>query len=68
MSMEVPDEPLAELLDILRDTEEPCRQVGPVDVVGVVFVVFVLTVIVLITLGPRKNAEAEEEELLESEV
>lgn len=60
LSKEVPaDEPLlAELLDILRDTEEPCRQVGPVDVLAVLFV---LTVMLLI-----RNAEVEGEEGLES--
>lgn len=57
--------PLTELLDILRETEEPCRQVGAVEVV---VVVIVLTVIVLLAIrDPRRNAEVEVK-LLESDV
>lgn len=60
--------PLTELLDILRETDEPCRQVGAVEVVVVVVVVIVLTVIVLLPdRAPRRNAEVEVK-LLESAV
>lgn len=66
--------PLTEVLDILRETEEPCRQVGAVVVVFVdivhtivLIVVVVLSVIVLFwDRDPRRNAEAEVKlELLE---